>query len=113
MVKGIDIEYDVPENLNLTSYLVESNIAKGRGNKPAVYYQNEAYTYNDLCRLIDKAGNVLKGLGVEPENRVLLILQDSPEWLANWFGTMKIGGVGTHAYTYLRAKDYRDFLELV
>jgi benzoate-CoA ligase family protein len=113
MVKGVDIEYDVPEALNLTSYLVANNIAEGRGDKPAVYCQNAVYTYNDLCRLIDKAGSVLKGLGVEPENRVLLILQDSPEWLASWFGTIKIGGVGTHAYTYLRAKDYKDFLELV
>jgi len=113
MVKGVDIESHVPENLNLTEYFIESNIANGRGNNTAVYYQNEVYTYNDLSRLIDKVGNVLKKFGVEPENRVLLILQDSPEWLAAWFGTIKIGGVGTHAYTYLRAKDYRDFLDLV
>ena len=104
MVKGVDIENHVPENLNLTEYFIESNIANGRGNNTAVYYQNEVYTYNDLSRLIDKVGNVLKKLGVEPENRVLLILQDSPEWLAAWFGTIKIGGVGTHAYTYFASK---------
>ncbi len=113
MITGPHIEFTVPEELNLTSYFLEENIPQGRGNKAAVYYQNQMYTYNDLCILTNKVGQVLKGLGVEPENRVLLVLQDSPEWLASWFGTMKIGGVGTHAYTYLRSGDYRDFLDLV
>jgi benzoate-CoA ligase family protein len=113
MITGQQIEFIVPKNLNLTSYFLEENILRGRGDKVAVYYQNRTYTYNDLCALTNKIGNVLKGLGVEPENRVLLILQDSPEWLASWFGTMKIGAVGTHSYTYLQPGDYRDFLDLI
>ena len=113
MIKGVHIEYTAPERLNLATHFLDNNLAQGRGNKPAIYYRNETYTYNDLCALTNKIGCVLKGLGVEPENRVLLILQDSPEWLAGWFGTIKIGGVGTHAYTYLRADDYRDVLYLV
>lgn len=113
MIKGPPIELTVPDELNLASFFLEENIARGRGNKTAVYYRNQTYTFNDLCILTNKIGNVLKGLGVERENRVLLVLQDSPEWLASWFGTMKIGGVGTHAYTYLQAGDYRHFLDLV
>jgi benzoate-CoA ligase family protein len=113
MIKGQQIEFTIPETLNLTSYFLEENVLQGRGNKTAVFYRNRTYTFNDLCILTNKVGQVLMGLGVEPENRVLLILQDSPEWLASWFGTMKIGGVGTHAYTYLQAGDYTNFLELV
>ena len=58
-------------------------------------------------------GNALGRLGVGPGDRVLLILRDQPEWLAAWFGTMKIGGVATHAYTYLPAADYDYFLAYV
>lgn len=47
-----------------------------------VYYEDEKYTFNDICNLTNRVGNVLKELGVGFEDRVLLILQDSPEWLA-------------------------------
>jgi benzoate-CoA ligase family protein len=113
MVKGVHLDYTVPEQLNMASYFLEENLLRGRASKAAIYYQDNVYTYDDLCRLTNRVGNVMRGLGVEPENRVLLILQDSPEWLASWFGAIKIGGVGTHAYTYLRASDYSDFIELV
>ena len=113
MIAGQQIEFTVPQGLNLTSYFLEENLLLGRGKKVAVYYQNRTYTFEDLCILTNKVGNVLREIGVEPENRVLLILQDSPEWLASWFGTMKIGGVGTHAYTYLQPGDYKDFVDLV
>ena len=56
---------------------------------------------------------MLKELGVGFEDRVLLILQDSPEWLAGWYATMKIGRVATHAYTYLLPSDYEYFLNYV
>ncbi len=100
----------IPEQLNLATYYLEDNIAAGRGNKVAIYYNDERHTFNDLVRLTNKVGNVLKDLGVEPENRVLLILQDCPEWAASWFATLKIGAVGTHAYTYLLPDDYEYFL---
>jgi acyl-coenzyme A synthetase/AMP-(fatty) acid ligase len=58
-------------------------------------------------------GNVLKAFDVSFEDRVLLILQDSPIWVAGWFATMKVGGVATHAYTYLMPDDYKYFMNYV
>jgi acyl-coenzyme A synthetase/AMP-(fatty) acid ligase len=54
----------------------------GERGKIVVYYEDEKYTFNDICNLTNRVGNVLKELGVGFEDRVLLILQDSPEWLA-------------------------------
>ena len=113
MTKGPNINFSIPEQLNLTTYFLDDNIVAGRGDKVAICYGDRRYTFNDVCRLTNKVGNVLKELGVEPENRVLLILQDSPEWIASWYATMKIGAVGTHAYTYLSAGDYEYFLNHV
>ena len=113
MVKGEHIEFELPEHLNLGSYLLDVNLEAGRGDKAALYHGDRTYTFRDLWRLTNKVGNVLRELGVEPENRVLLILEDSPEWVAAWLATMKIGGVGTHAYTYLHAHDYEYLLNLV
>ncbi|MGE5305265.1 MAG: benzoate-CoA ligase family protein [Alphaproteobacteria bacterium] len=113
MVKGEQVEVLLPERLNLGSYYLDVNLEAGRGDKTAIYYQDKAYSFSDLWRLTNRVGNVLKKLGVEPENRVLLILEDSPEWVAAWLATMKIGAVGTHAYTYLMPHDYAHLLNLV
>ena len=113
MVKGEQLELSIPEQLNLGSYFLDVNLEAGRGNRTALYYEDRAYSFFELWRLTNKVGNVLKELGVEPEDRVLLILEDSPEWVAAWLATMKVGGVGTHAYTYLTAPDYAYLLKLV
>ena len=113
MTRGPDIPIVIPENLNLTTYYLEEHIAQGRGDKVAAYCLDETYTFSELSALTNRVGNVLKELGVGFEDRVLLILQDSPEWLAGWYATMKIGGVATHAYTYLLPSDYDYFLNYV
>ncbi len=103
----------IPEQLNLATYYLEENITRGRGDKVAIYYGDDRYTFSDICRLTNRVGNVLRELGVEPENRVLLILQDSPEWVASWYASLKIGGVGTQAYTYLLPSAYEYFLNYI
>jgi len=111
--RGPTIELQIPEQINLTAYYLEENLTQGRGEKTAIYYQDRQYTFNELCALTNRVGNVLKDSAVDLEDRVLLVLQDSPEWLAGWFGAMKIGGVPTHAYTYLQPSDYEYFLNYV
>jgi benzoate-CoA ligase family protein len=106
MKRDFDSEVAIPDNLNLAAFYLEDNMKYGRGEKTAVYFQGERYSFNDLCRLTNGIGGALQQLGVGLADRVLLILQDSPEWLAAWFATMKIGGVATHAYTYLLPVDY-------
>ena len=113
MARGLHFDVHIPEQLNLATYVLEDNIKKGRGDKIAVYYRDETYTFNELSRLTNRMGNILKDFDVGFEDRVLLVLQDSPIWLAAWFGTMKIGGVATHAYTYLKPDDYLYFMNYV
>jgi len=97
--KGID-------QLNVTTWFLDENISKGRGDRIAIYCRNEKFTYYDLFTLTNRVGNVLKELGVELENRVYLTLGDSPELVASFYGVMKIGAVPSLAYTYLSPEDY-------
>ena len=113
MKSGPHIDVTIPEMFNLATYYLDDNVNQGRGKSTAIYYGDKGYSFNDLCSLTNRVGNVLKQLEVGFEDRVLLILQDSPEWLAGWFATMKIGGVATHAYTYLLPSDYEYFLNYV
>jgi benzoate-CoA ligase family protein len=113
MVRGEQVNFSVPEKLNLGSYFLDVNLESGRGEKTAIYFKNSTTSFRELWLLTNRIGNVLKQLGVEPENRVLLILEDSPEWVATWLAAMKVGAVGTHAYTYLLPNDYAHLLDLV
>ena len=101
---------DIPERINLASYFLDRNLEEGRAHKSAVYYEGKAFSYLDMARLANKVGNALLNLGVEVENRVLIALNDTPEFIATWFGIIKIGAVATDVYSYLQPKDYEYFL---
>jgi benzoate-CoA ligase len=99
-----------PERFNMADYFLDQNIRKGRGDKIAVYYKDDAYTYVQVQEMANRAGNTLRGLGVEMENRVLMVLPDSIEFVAVWFGILKIGAVITMVNTILPASDYEYYL---
>ena len=63
MTRGPNIDFVIPEQLNLTTYYLEENVTAGRGDKVAVYYLDEKYTFNDMCALTNRVGHVLKDLG--------------------------------------------------
>ncbi len=100
------VSTQIPEQFNVAVELVDKNLELGRGDKVAIYYQDQSLTYEQVYRMVNKAGNALKSLGVERENRVLLLLLDSPEFVATFFGAIKIGAVPIPTNTILKAQDY-------
>ncbi len=83
----------VRPQLNLASRLLDDNLAAGRGDAVAVWYQDRQLTYGDVRELADRAGGALRRLGVRPEQRVLVALPDCPEFLAAFLGALKTGAV--------------------
>jgi acyl-coenzyme A synthetase/AMP-(fatty) acid ligase len=59
----------------------------------------------------NRVGNGLRELGVEMEDRVLIVLPDCPEFVWSWFGAARIGAVITMVNPLLPAEDYRYYLE--
>jgi benzoate-CoA ligase family protein len=96
---------------NLTTYFLDRNLDEGRGERVALHCGQVAMSYAELCELANRAGHVLHDLGVRKGDRVLLALSDSPEFIACWFGALKLGAVVAEAYTFLPAKDYRYYAE--
>src|SRR5688500_2951911 len=58
---------EIPETLNIASYFIDSNIEKGRGGRIAIYEDGRTTTYAQLAEAMNRAGNALRALGVEPE----------------------------------------------
>src|SRR5579875_2190218 len=97
----------VPEQFNAASAFLDRNLLQeGRGAKPAVFYQGQTFTYAQVAELANRVGNGLRDLGIEQEQRVAMLLLDSPEFAAGFFGAMKIGAVPIPINTSLRPADY-------
>jgi len=69
---------NLPDTYNAATTFVDENIKQGRGGKVAIYYQDRRITYQEVFENVNRTGNALKELGIEIENRVLVILPDSP-----------------------------------
>ncbi len=93
MEKRYKYESHIPPYYNITTKLVDEMVDKGLGDKVAVYYQDKTYTYGEMQSLINRVGNALHILGVHMEERVALVMYDSSEAMASFFGAIKIGAV--------------------
>jgi benzoate-CoA ligase family protein len=98
---------DLPRELNLATWFVDRNA----GDRTALIGRGGPTTYAQLARLVNQSGNLLRELGVRAEERVLLVLNDSVEFVAMWYGVQKIGAVTAEAYTFLQPKDYAYYLD--
>jgi benzoate-CoA ligase family protein len=100
----------VDERFNVTSWFVDRHLDEGRGERTALLCGDRRVTYAELAGLVNRAGHVLSDLGVRQEERVLLALGDSVEFVAAWYGAQKIGAVTAEAYTFLPVKDFAYYL---
>jgi len=101
---------DLPEALNAAAVFVDLHMAKGRGAKPAILCGTRTVTYADLYESVNRLGNALKALAVRMEERVAILLPDTPEWAFAFFAAMKIGAVAVPLNTMLKPKDYEYLL---
>jgi benzoate-CoA ligase len=100
-----------PERFNMADYFLYHNVEEGRENKVCLYFNDETWNYGETVRWSNRVGNALRDLGVETENRVLIVLPDSPQFVWTWFGAARIGAVVTMVNPTLPTLDYKYYLE--
>ncbi len=96
----------IPDQFNAATAFLDRNLQEGRASKTAIFFEDKKYTYAQVAELANRAGNGMLDLGVEMEQRVALILLDSPQFAASFFGAIKIGAVPIPINTNLRPNDY-------
>jgi len=102
---------DLPEQFNVATHFVDRNLAEGRGGKTALLYEGKTTTYQEIADAVNRFGSALRSLKVEMEDRVALLLLDSPEFVAAFFGAIKVGAVPIPMNTMLRPVDYEYMLQ--
>jgi benzoate-CoA ligase len=103
-------ELELPDHYNVVTSLVDSHLTQGRANKPAILCGDETVTYQQLYERVNRLGNVLLHLGVHMEERVGILMPDTPECVYAFFGAIKIGAVSIPMNTMLLPKDYEYLL---
>ena len=106
-----DFYASIPVELNMAEVLVDENIRKGRGERVAIHYGDEKLTYNWLHDKVCQAANAFTDLGLDIENRYLILLHDCPEFICAFLGGMRLGAVPVCVNPMLNEKDTRFMLE--
>src|SRR5947209_1982485 len=93
------------------SRLLERNLEAGRGDKVAITWPGGTVTYGQLFGLACATGLRMRELGIRREERVLLVMDDSPAFAAAFLGAMRIGAVPVPVNPLLqRSEDYDHYL---
>ncbi len=108
-LSGPEPRVDVPRPYNAAVDFVDRNIIAGRGAKVAIIDDHGRYTYDDLHERVNRAGNMLRELGLGTGERVMICLLDGVDFPAVFYGALKIGAVPVAVNTLLTAADY-DFM---
>lgn len=96
----------LPDEYNAASAFLDGALAKGWGTRTAIRSGDQTWTYAQVAEGANRAGNALRTLGVEMEQRVAALLYDSPQFAYTFFGAMRIGAVPVPINTQLRPQDY-------
>ncbi len=104
---------EFPETFNLAAHHLDARIQEGNGQRIAIRYGEESYTYEDIYNTVNRLGNALLSLGVAMEQRVVIIMPDQPEFIISWLAAVKIGAVVNTLNPLYPAADYPPYLKHV
>ncbi len=95
----------IPAQFNIASHFID-RAARLWPKRLAIAGEPREVRYEALAEMVNRAGNVLRGLGCGRGDRVLLVLPDSAEFVAAFFGAAKIGALAVPVNPMTRAADY-------
>ena len=107
---GPSLPADIPEKFNIAEYFLDAPASR-HPQKIAVAGAPHRATYAELVSLANRVGNALREQGVSRGDRVLIVLPDSPEFIASFFGAAKIGAVAVPLNPFARSADYIHYIE--
>ena len=93
-----------PERFNFARHLLELNA--GRAKKTALIDDQGSLTYGQLADQVQRFSGALKAMGIRREERVLLLMHDSSDWVVAFLGALHAGVVPVAVNTLLTAQDY-------
>jgi benzoate-CoA ligase family protein len=98
------------EPFNVCDYLLDRHIRAGRGDRLALTGVAGGVSYAELAERVGRAAGGLRSLGLQAEQRVVMVMADSPEFVIVYLAAMRIGAVPVPISTMLRADGIAEIL---
>lgn len=99
-----------PRLYNATSEFIDSHLNSGRAAKTAVIDDKGSYTYAELAERTNRAGNAFRSLGLRQEARIAMIMLDTVNFPAVFWGAIKAGYIPIPINTLLTPANYEHIL---
>jgi long-chain acyl-CoA synthetase len=88
------------------------SVAERNPNKVAIYWGNDRIRYRDLGHSIDTfATNLSTAAGIHRQDRVGILLKNSPSFIYSLYGALKLGAVVVPVNTFLKAPEIQHIVD--
>jgi benzoate-CoA ligase family protein len=95
---------------NASEYLLDRQLASGHGDRVALTGVAGELTYAQLHERVVRAAAGLRAIGLQPEQRVLMVMADSPEFAVAYLAALRMGAVPVPVSTMTHADGLADLL---
>ncbi len=93
------------EQWNAAVWLVDRHVDAGDGDRAAIVSQGRTLSYHHVQRMVLQAATGLRAAEVRQEERVAMMVRDSPAFVAAFLGAMRIGAVPVPMNPLLPGRD--------
>jgi benzoate-CoA ligase family protein len=96
---------------NVAVPFIDRHLDEGRAPKVVIRTVAGDVTYGELAENVNRCGNLLRSLGANGGDRVVMVVKDCPEFFYLFWGAIKAGMVPVPVNTLLRANDYHYMID--
>ncbi|MFI0446367.1 benzoate-CoA ligase family protein [Actinomadura sp. 6N118] len=98
------------ETFNASVYLLDRHVEQGDGHRLALTGAAGDLTYAELHDRVLRTSAGLRAAGLRPEQRVLMFMADSPEFVTVFLAALRVGAIPVPVSTMLRADGLAELL---
>src|SRR5690348_5242151 len=98
------------ELFNACEYLLDRRLAAGDGDRLALTGPAGDLSYTDLWERVRRTAAGLRAAGVQPEQRILMVMADSPHFAVVYLAAMRVGAIPVPVSTMLRSDGIAELL---
>jgi benzoate-CoA ligase family protein len=106
-------EIQFPDELDLADYFLFAREREGKGDKVALRFGERSWTYREVAERSRALARFFVDHGLLPEQRVYIVLPDTPAFAWSIFATLAAGGVLTMGNPIAPVDDLRYVLDYV
>jgi benzoate-CoA ligase family protein len=101
----------MPQLFNACDYLLDRRLAAGDGQRTALTGAAGDLSYAQLHERVCRTAAALRSLGLQPEQRLLMLMADSPQFVVVYLAAMRAGAIPVPVSTMLRADAVAELLQ--